>query len=541
METSQSDTTSFDVLVVGAGFAGLYLLHRMRELGLRCRVIEAAPDVGGTWYWNSYPGARCDVESIDYSYSFSPELEQEWVWTERYAGQPEILRYINHVADRFDLRRDITLDTRVSVAEFDEAAGRWVVRTDTGLELTARFCVFATGNLSVPVAPPYPGLDDFRGEWFMTQAWPRDPVDFEGRTVVVIGTGSSGVQSIPVIAKAAKQVHVLQRTPNFSIPARNRPLEAGELASVKAEYPAYRARARRMPGGVDVPMNERRASEMSPEERLAEMERRWALGGGPLFLGSFADVMTDQFANDVIAEFVRGEIRSAVEDPAVADLLTPTGYPFGAKRLCMDTDYYETFNRENVALVDISTTGIERITPDGVQLADGRRLDCDIIVFALGYDAISGALQRIDVRGRDSVTLQDEWAAGPVSHLGLMIAGFPNLFTVTGPGSPALLASLLVGIEHHVDWITACIAHVRDRGATTIEPERDAQEAWMAHVHALAEGTLFLQASNSYYLGANVPGKPRSFTLYTGGQHVYRATVDEIAESGYPGFVVDGA
>jgi len=527
----------YDAIVVGAGLAGLYMLHRLREQGLSVRVLEAAPDIGGTWYWNAYPGARCDVESMDYSYSFSPELEQEWTWTEKYPSQPEILAYINHVAERFDLRRDIQLDTRVTAAVYDELGSRWNVETETGERFRVPFCIFATGCLSAPLKPAFPGIDSFEGEWYMTQAWPREEVDFKGKRVAVIGTGSSGVQSIPVIAEDAAHVTVFQRTPNFSVPGRNRPLEDDEIAERKANYPEHREKQRWAPAGIPLDIGPK-ALEISEEARVAEMEKRWAYGGAPIFNTAFADIMTNLKTNEVVQDFVRDKIRAKVDHPEVADLLCPTDHPFAAKRLCVDHGYFETFNRDNVDLVDIRPNPINEITPTGVKLEDGSEYAVDIIVFALGYDAMSGALLRIDIRGKDDIALRDEWANGPRTYLGLGMAHFPNLFTVTGPGSPAVLAVMIVAIEQHVEWIADCIAFMREHGIEAIEPMLPAQEQWMAHVDEVASSTVFPLAKNSYYVGANVPGKPNVFAIYVGGLDAYRRKCDEVTEHGYEGFAL---
>jgi cation diffusion facilitator CzcD-associated flavoprotein CzcO len=531
-------TADFDAVVVGAGLAGLYMLYRLREQGLGVRVLEAADAIGGTWYWNAYPGARCDVESMDYSYSFSPELEQEWEWTEKYPSQPEILRYINHVADRFDLRRDIQLDTRVVAATFDELESRWLLETEQGERYSAQFCIFATGCLSAPLKPRFEGVDSFAGEWYMTQQWPHEPVDVKGKRVAVIGTGSSGVQSVPVIAEDARQVYVFQRTPNFSVPGRNRPLTPEEVAERKAIYPEHREKQRWSGAGIPLDINPKGALEMTEEERVAEMERRWAYGGAPIFNVAFNDIMTNIASNEVVQEFVRNKIREKVDDPTVAEQLCPTDHPFAAKRLCVDHGYFETFNRQNVSLVGIRDNPIREITPKGVKLEDGSEYEVDTIVYAIGYDAMSGALLRVDIRGKGGVSLRDEWARGPRTYLGLGLAHFPNLFTITGPGSPAVLAVMIVAIEQHVDWIADCIAYLREHSVEAIEPTLKAQEEWMKHVEEIANSTVFPLATNSYYVGANVPGKPRVFAIYVGGLDNYRRKCEEVAANGYDGFAL---
>jgi cation diffusion facilitator CzcD-associated flavoprotein CzcO len=538
MDDRHAPEESLDVVVVGAGLAGLYMLHRLRQQGLRTTVLEAADAIGGTWYWNAYPGARCDVESLDYSYSFSPELEQEWEWTEKYPSQPEILRYINHVADRFDLRRDIRLATRVTEAVYDEDANQWHVRTERGERFTCRYCIFATGCLSAPLRPPFEGLDRFEGEWYQTQQWPHHPVDFTGKRVGVIGTGSSGVQSIPVIAEQAAHLTVFQRTPNFSIPGRNAPLDPEVQRERKRTYREHRQKQRTSGSGVPLEVNERSALEMTEEERLAEMERRWALGGAPVFNVSFADIMTNKASNDIVADFVREKIRAKVHDPELAEMLCPYDHPFAAKRLCVDTNYFETFNRDNVTLVDVRKAPIAEITRHGLRLADGTEFELDTIVFAVGYDAMSGSLLRVDIRGRDGISLRDEWAGGPRTYLGLAMAGFPNLFTITGPGSPAVLAVMIVAIEQHVEWIDEAIGWARRSGVAAMEPSREAQDRWMDHVEEVANGTVFPLATNSYYVGANVPGKPRVFAIYAGGLDRYQRRCEEVAAAGYEGFVL---
>ena len=524
---------TFDAVVVGAGFAGLYMLHRLRGLGLSVLVVEAGDDIGGTWYWNRYPGARCDVESLDYSYSFSDELQQEWRWTERYASQPEILRYIDHVAERFDLRRDIRLSTRVTAAEYDERRARWTVRTDDGDAVSARFCIMATGCLSVAQLPKFPGLEDFRGRWYHTGNWPHEGVDFTGQRVGVVGTGSSAIQSIPIIAAQASHLCVFQRTPNFSVPARNAPLDPDVERRVKTDYVDYRRRARESRIGFVVERREESALAVSPEERAREYERRW-MRGGLGFAATFPDLLTSREANETAAEFFRAKIRSIVRDPAVADALTPRDYPVGTKRLCVDTSYYDTFNRDNVTLVDVRSSPIEAITPDGLKTRD-HAYALDSIVFATGFDAMTGALLRIDVRGRDGQELRAKWADGPRTYLGLAIAGFPNLFTITGPGSPSVLSNMIVSIEQHVDWITDCIASMRAQGRTTTEPTEDAERRWVSHVNEVGDMTLYPLA-DSWYVGANIPGKPRVFMPYVGGVGTYRQLCDAVAANGYEGF-----
>lgn len=524
---------SYDAVVVGAGFAGLCMLHRLRGLGLAARVFESGSGVGGTWFWNRYPGARCDVESLEYSYQFSDELQQEWEWTERYAAQPEILRYLNHVADRFDLRRDITLNTRVASAVFDESTDRWTVRTDDGAEMTARFFIMATGCLSSTNTPAISGRESFAGLTLHTGRWPHEAVDFAGKRVAVIGTGSSAIQAIPLIAAEAAHLFVFQRTANFSVPAQNRPLGAEEQRTVKRDYADLRARGSQMAFGFDTRSNEQSALELGAEDRRAEYEARWASGGLP-FLGSFADILFDRDANATAADFIRGKIRALVDDPKVADLLTPNGI-VGCKRLCSDTDYFATFNRPNVTLVDIASVPIEAITPTGIRIA-AARYDVDVIVFATGFDAMTGPLLRVDIRGRGGRALRDKWAEGPRSYLGLATVGFPNLFVITGPGSPSVLSNMVPSIEQHANWIAACIGWMGTRGLRRIEATPEAEDAWVAHVNEVADSTLY-PSCNSWYLGANIPGKPRVFMPYLGFP-AYVQKCDEVAVRDYEGFAV---
>jgi len=541
----------FDVVIVGAGFAGMYMLHRVRGLGLSARVFEAGSGVGGTWYWNRYPGARCDIESMEYSYQFSDELQQQWHWSERFASQPEILRYANHVADRFGLREHIRFETRVIGASFDEAASQWRVRVapaagasaDTGTaaaaagdEIAARFLIMATGCLSSTNMPAIEGIETFAGEKYHTGQWPHEPVEFTGRRVGVIGTGSSAVQSIPIIAGQARQLVVFQRTATYSVPAHNGPLDPEYEARIKADYGGFRARNKLMPNafGSNLPRNDAPALSVSEEERRQAYEARWRRGGLVL-LGAFGDVMLDARANETAAEFVRAKIRGIVHDPEVAELLTPRQV-IGGKRLCVDTGYYETFNRPNVKLVDVGRQPIERITPGGIR-SGGRDYELDCIVFATGFDAMTGTLLKMDIRGRSGLTLRERWHAGPRTYLGLGVAGFPNLFTISGPGSPSVLTNMLVSIEQHVDWIAECLAWMQERGCRVVEATERAQDAWVEHVNAVADKTLYPNC-NSWYLGANVPGKTRVFMPLIGFPGYVRKC-DEVKAAGYEGFVFE--
>lgn len=526
---------TLDVVIVGAGFAGLYALHRLRKAGFSVKAFEAGADVGGTWFWNRYPGARCDVESMSYSYSFDEALQQEWRWSKRYAEQPEILRYACHVADRFDLRRDIALETSVLKAQYDEAAGLWLIETDRAGTYAARFCVMATGSLSTPKLPELEGIQDFAGECYHTAAWPHRPVDFSGKRVGLIGTGATGVQAAPVIARQARHLTVFQRTANFSVPAWNRDLSDEEAKAWKANYAFWRHKERSTHTGFHNEGGHPRASKLTAQEQLETLEAGWRQGG-LLMWNVFSDLMTDRAANDAAAEFLRAKIHQTVKDPETADLLSPRSHPVGSKRLCVDSGYYETFNRDNVRLVDIAAQPIEAVVPEGLVQA-GRTHELDMLVFATGFDAMTGTLLRIDLRGKNGLTLAEKWRDGPQSLLGLAISGFPNLFTITGPGSPSVLSHVLMAIEQHVDWIADCLCHMRDRGFGVIEAAGDAEAEWGAHVQEVAEGTFFPEA-NSWYMGANVPGKPRVFMPYTGGAHKYRAHCDEVAASGYAGFVL---
>jgi cation diffusion facilitator CzcD-associated flavoprotein CzcO len=525
--------TDVDAIVVGAGFSGLYMLHRLRGLGLSAVVLERGSGVGGTWYWNRYPGARCDIESIDYCYSFSQELLEEWEWTERYATQPEILRYLEHVADRFDLRRDIRLDTTVTAATWEDS--HWAVATGRGETLTARHLVLAVGNLTAVKRPDFAGLEDFEGDWYHTARWPREGVDLRGRRVAVIGTGSTGIQAIPRIAAQADHLVVFQRTPNYSMPAVNRPLDPAELRRAVAGYDERRRRARENDAGVPIAPPERAALDATSEERRAAYETGWRRGGINALSNAFTDLFTDAEANRTAQEFARAKIREIVRDPVVAEALCPS-HTIGTKRTCVDIGYFETYNRENVELVDVRRSPIEEITPRGVATADAEH-PVDVIVFAIGFDAMTGALLEIDIRGRDGIALHDAWAGGPRTLLGVATAGFPNMFIVTGPGSPSVLSNMVVSIEQHVDWIAGCIAHLRERGVAWIEAGEDAQDAWVEHVAALADATLYPQAT-SWYVGANIPGKPRVFMPYVAGCGAYRRECDEVAARGYEGFVL---
>ncbi|OYD69584.1 flavin-containing monooxygenase [Rhodococcus sp. OK302] len=533
LSNKTSHNATYDVVVVGAGFAGLYALHSLRQRGLSVHGFEAGTGVGGTWFWNTYPGARCDVDSADYSYSFDDDLQQEWVWTERFPTQPEILRYLEHVADRFSLRDDIAFDTRVTSAQFDETAGLWIIATDDGNTATARWMIMATGALSAARIPQMDGQEAFGGEVHHTAHWPAGGVDFTDKRVGVIGTGSSGVQAIPIIAEQADHLTVFQRTPGFVIPARNRPLSPGELDDIKAQYPSRRALQRESHGGWILPPPAGMALEASPEVRDKEYESRWA-AGGIAFQTTFGDLMFDAAANETAAEFVRSKIRETVSDPITAEALCPKGYPLGTKRLCIGSDYYETFNRDNVTLVDVRATPIERLDRGGIETA-AELHELDMIVYATGFDALTGSLDGIDIRGRNNLALRDAWAAGPRTYLGVAVAGFPNMFIVTGPGSPSVLSNVVVSIEQHVEWVVDYIDHMRRTGAHVAEATSTAQDEWASHVTGIAAESLYMQA-DSWYLGANIPGKPRIFLPYLGGVGNYRILCTQIADDDYRGF-----
>jgi cation diffusion facilitator CzcD-associated flavoprotein CzcO len=525
--------SGFDVVIVGAGFGGMYMLHRARGLGLTARVFEVADGVGGTWYWNRYPGARCDIESMQYSYQFDENLQQEWNWTERYSSQPEILSYANHVADRFDLREDIQFETRVESAHFDESSDRWTVSTNRGDTVTARFVVMATGCLSSANQPELPGIDEFEGEVYHTGRWPHEGVDFEGKSVGVIGTGSSAIQAIPIIARESKHLSVFQRTPQYAIPAQNRPLEPEVVADIKSNYRTFREENSLHATGFSLrmPENETLAFEVDEDERRREYEARWNEGGFTFSL-SFGDLGVDMKANATAGEFVRDKIRGIVTDPETAEALCPDT-ALGCKRLCLDTGYFQTFNRPNVDLIDLRKTPIDRITSNGLRTSENET-PLDILVFATGFDAMTGSLLAIDIQGRNGLTLREKWSAGPRTYLGLGVPGFPNFFMISGPGSPSVLTNMIVSIEQHVNWISDCIANMTEKGHQTIEATPDAEDEWVEHVNSIAGETIY-PTCNSWYLGANVPGKTRVFMPLVGFPP-YVEKCEEVVAKGYEGF-----
>ena len=540
MNDSQN-TDQLDVVIVGAGFAGMYMLHRLRKRNLKTVVLEAGSDVGGTWYWNRYPGARCDVPSMEYSYSFSSELQQEWDWSEVMAGQPEILEYAGHVADRFNLRPDINFDTRVISAVYDESNQCWSITTDKNQNYQSRYCIMATGCLSVTNTPEIKGANDFSGPIYHTGKWPHEGVDFTDISVGIIGTGSSGIQAIPVIAENAKHLTIFQRTPNYTMPAYNKPLTAEFREEARANYDQIRADQRAsLAGIVGYGFGFGGADLVEPTEqlKLTTEEQRKQLVNEEGFgaFRTFMDVGMDPEANEMACEMYRQHLATIIDNPTTANGLMPRDYPIGCKRPVIDTDYYKTFNRDNVTLVDLRQGGIRHITSSGVATEQGH-YELDAIVYATGFDAMTGALERIDIRGKNGKSITEEWHAGPRTYLGLQIHGFPNLFTITGPGSPSVLSNMMVSIEQHVDWINDCIEHLDKNQVRAIEPEEEAVDKWITHVNQVAEGSMFTAPScNSWYLGANIPGKPRIFMPYVGGVGEYRNRCDEIARNGYTGF-----
>ena len=533
MSNRDSRSSTVDAVIVGAGFSGLYLLHRLRTLGFTTRVFERGSGVGGTWYWNRYPGARCDVESMQYSYSFDEDLQQEWHWPEKFSAQPDILAYAEHVAKRFDLTKDIDFETEVSKAHFDAATRRWRIETNTGSTVEAQHFIMATGCISTAQIPEIDGLSDYRGNTYHTGKWPHEKVDFTGLRIAVVGTGSSGIQAIPVLAEEAEHVTVFQRTPNYSIPSQNGPMHREYEASWKERYSGLREEMRYTGHGSIKDLNDKPAMSVDDDERQETYTERWKIGGAG-FLTSFNDLLFSQESNDTASEFVRQQIRQIVKDPETAEILAPKTYPIGTKRICIDSGYFETYNRDNVDLVDISETSIKRITPTGL-IANDQTYDFDSIVFATGFDAMTGTLFNVDIRGRDNLALKEKWYAGPRTYLGLMSEAFPNLFMITGPGSPSVKSNMMVSIEQHVDFVTESIVYMRDRELELMEPELASEDEWVDHVQEVANKTLFPRA-NSWYMGANIPGKPRLFMPYIGGVGTYRRKCEEVVTDGYKGF-----
>ena len=522
-----------DVVVVGAGFSGLYLLYRLRKAGFSTRVFERGGDVGGTWYWNRYPGARCDVESLQYSYSFDEQLQQDWHWPEKFSAQPDILAYANHVADRFNLKKDIEFNVEVKASRFDENLKTWKITTNTGEEIDAQYFIMATGCISTTQIPNIKGLSDYVGNTFHTGDWPHEEVDFSGQSIAVIGTGSSGIQSIPVLAKQAKKLTVFQRTPNYSIPSQNEPMTKKYERSWKDVYSERRKEMRYSAHGSLKDLNDVPALSVDEDQRQELYTKRWAIGGTG-FLGSFNDLLTNADANYTAAEYVRQQIKRVVKDKETAEILCPRSYPIGTKRICIDTGYFETYNRENVKLVDISKKPIQRLVADGI-IVDDQLYAFDSIIFATGFDAMTGSIFNVDIKGRDGLALKEKWNAGPKTYLGLMSASFPNLFMITGPGSPSVKSNMIMSIEQHVDLVIETLLSMRRKGLSVVEPELEAENKWVDHVQEVANKTLFPQA-NSWYMGANIPGKPRLFMPYIGGVGAYREICEEIVANNYRGF-----
>jgi cyclohexanone monooxygenase len=524
-----------DAIVIGAGFAGLRALYRLREMGKQVLVLEAGAGVGGVWYHNGYPGARCDVESYDYSYSFSPELEQEWRWTERYATQPEILRYINHVADRFNLRKDINFNTRMAQAKYDEQAARWIITTEDGRIWSSHLLVMCVGQLSTTKAPTYPGQDSFRGEIIHSGVWPKHQVNFEGKRVAIIGTGSSGMQMTPIIAKVAKHLTVFQRTANFSIPAANAPVSEEEDRKVKANYRERREQAWNSPTGLGFKPSKQSALDATPEEREKVYEAAWnRLGYG--FALSYYDILLSKPANDTAADFIRSKIGALINDPVVRDKLVPKGHPFAARRPSVDSGYFQAFNRDNVELADIRESPIVEFTSEGIRTS-AKTHAFDTIIFATGFDAFTGSLLKPEIVGRSGITLREKWAAGPVTQLGVAVSDFPNMLIVVGPGSPSLLSNVMVSTEEQIDWLADLIGKMDANQLVEFEAEPAAEQRWVAHVNERAKETLYLSA-DSYYNGAEVAGKPRVFMPYSGGVRGYRRILLQCAQDGYSGFAL---
>ncbi len=524
--------SKFDAVIVGAGFSGLYMLLKLRQAGLSTRLYEAGDGIGGTWFWNRYPGARCDVPSLQYSYAFDNELQQEWNWPERYSAQKDILRYIKHVAERFDLMKDIQLSTRVTGARYDDKKEAWTL--NMGAEkVESRFCIMATGCLSSTNSPSFTGLDTYKGETYHTGRWPKSEVDFSGKRVGIIGTGSSAIQSIPEIAKEAEHLYVFQRTPSFSVPAENHVIDATLDHEIKANYKEHRKKWAQKPFAYDLKVNEGKAKEASKEELLVEYERRWQ-DGGLMFLGAFSDLLFDKEANETAADFIRTKIKSIVKNPEIASKLMPDHY-VGCKRLCADTGYYQTFNQDNVSLVDVKDEPIQCLVSDGLVLSNGKDFKLDALVFATGFDAMTGALDKIKIVGRNGVSLKEKWKEGPKTYLGLGMSGFPNLFHIAGPGSPSVLTNMLVSIQQHVEWISDCIIWMEKHGFSKIEAAKQAEEAWGKHVNEVADLTVY-PFCNSWYLGANIPGKTRQFMPYVGGYPPYAEKCRFVADNDYEGF-----
>ena len=530
------ETEHHEVIVIGAGFGGIYAVYRFRNQGLDVLCLEAAPDVGGVWYHNAYPGARCDLQSIDYSYSFSEELQQEWNWTQRYSPQPEILAYLRHVTDRFDLRRDMRFNTRVTGMARDDERNLWTLTTKSGKTYTAQFVVLATGPLSAPKAAEFPGMADFKGDLYRTSSWPHEPITFAGKRIGMIGTGSSGVQAITEIAKTAGHLEVFQRTPAFSAPAHNRPLEPDELAAAKARYPEYRAEMKSGFLGAWGYASGKNAVDLSAEEQRAILDDFWYNqdAGGTGYCSAFNDVLFNEEANKVVADYLREKMAEIIKDPALLKKLTPTDYPVGTRRPCCDSGYFESFNRDNVSLVDLRETPIVRFVENGIECSDGVH-QLDMIVMALGFDAITGAATVIDPVNGKGEHLNDAWKEGPRTYLGFGVAGFPNLFFVNGPMGTSALGNVPLVSEHDVDWIGDCLAWMKRNNLTRFEALPESQEAWSQEVLAIGNMTLFMKTP-SWFTGGNIPGKPRGILAYLGGLGTFAQRCKDVAEKAYEGF-----
>ncbi len=536
-ETGAEPATDFGAVIVGAGFSGLYMLHSLRDyLGLSARVLETGDGVGGTWYWNRYPGARSDSPSYIYCYSFSEDLRQEWDWTEKYPEQREMRGYLQHVAEQFDLNRDIRFSTQVVDASYDEDTKRWTIRTDSGEEMTAQFFIAAVGALSSANLPDIAGRDTFAGERYHTGQWPHEGVDFSGKRVGVIGTGATAIQAIPLIAREAEHLTVFQRTANYAIPARNGPVDPEVQQQRKADYDGIWDRIRQSYFGFELWFEDHGALEDPPEERERKYQAHWDEGGFALWLGNYMDIFFTREANDTVSEYMRRKIQERVDDPETAEKLTPRDHPFGTKRVPLETNYYEAFNRDNVTLVDVKSDPIQEITPTGLRTGDGGEYEFDVLVFATGFDAMTGPLNNINIRGRGGRLLRDKWAEGPATYLGLTSADFPNMFTITGPQSPSVLSNMPVSIEQHVEFVSRIISDMRERGAEVIEAAQQAEDEWVAHTQEVAHSTLLPQTA-TWYMGANIPGKPRVFMPYLGGVGNYRQHCDQVAANDYEGFV----
>lgn len=527
---------NYDVVIIGAGFSGMYALHRLRQQGRRVVCLEAGDGVGGTWYWNRYPGARVDIESMQYSYSFDEELQQEWSWSEHFAPQPELEAYANHVADRFGIRDDIRFGTVVDRLGFDESTDLWSVGTTSGQLFSARFVIAATGSLDVSNVPDWPGLESFRGEAYHTSRWPEGGVELAGKRVGVVGTGSTGIQVIPEVAAVAEKLTVFQRTPNFSLPSFNRPLDPEHEQVWKAEYAQRREAALQTYGAtlmdhIDEP---RSIFDYTDQEREEVMERAWNARKGLEFIRTFTDTSSDPAANEILAEFVRNKIRAIVDDPDTAELLCPTTYPIGGKRICQDSGYFETYNRPNVDLVDVKADPIVEVTPSGLR-TNSAEFDLDVIIFATGFDAMTGSMLRMNPVGVDGVRLADRWKNGPRAVFGLMTAGFPNLFMVHGPGSPSVQAQMITTGEWQVDWILRTIDHLDEQQISRFGATTALEDEWSAELDAVAARTMHAN-TDSWYTGANIPGKPRTLLMYVGGFKRYSDLAAEVAEGGFAGF-----